>query len=254
MKNSVKIGMNKTGLGMAPRMAPEMLDQQDDPFKSFAQAEDDPMPDLTYKDIRQEYMQESGDIGTLPPPPTVKGMAISGFQKITARHPEVLIDKLGERMAFERTGSRLYESFILKCETAIPGESIDFLREIHADEVRHFLMLKEVMESLGADPTAITPCANVAGVASMGLLQVVNDPRTSVAQAALAILTAELVDNDGWEMLIELTEKAGLDEITSRFIEAREAEELHLAKIRSWLSEMNASNDVVEPSSTSMRH
>jgi rubrerythrin len=254
MKNTVKIGMNRTGLGMAPHMSPEMLDQQDDAFKAFAQAIDDPMPEQTYEDIKQDYIRESGVIGTLPPPPTVKGVVMSGFQKITLRHPEVLIDKLGERMAFERTGARLYEAFILKCETALPEPSIGFLREIHADELRHFTMLKEVLEELGADPTAVTPCANVAGVASAGLLQVVNDPRTSVPQAALAILTAELVDNDGWGMLIELTDKAGLDQITARFHQAKEAEERHLDTIRLWLSEMNDRNDVVEPTSPVFAH
>jgi hypothetical protein len=88
----------------------------------------------------------------------------------------------------------------------------------------------------------------------MGLLQVVNDPRTSVPQAALAILTAELVDNDGWGMLIALTDKAGLDQVTARFREAKEAEERHLDTIRLWLSEMNDRNDVVEPTSPVFAH
>lgn len=245
MKPSIQLGPNKTGLGMAPLQSTKLLDGQDDAFKSFAQADEDPMQELTFKEIRQEYLRESGTIGSLPPPMTVKGAAVTGFQKITGRHPEVLIDKLGERLAFERSGARLYESFIAKCEVALPKERLGFLQDIHADEVRHFRMLYEVIKELGADPTAITPCADVAGVASKGLIDVVNDPRTSVTQAAEAILIAELTDVDSWDLLIKLTEQAGLDAITERFREAQLAEERHLIQIREWLEQMIMANDVV---------
>jgi hypothetical protein len=55
-------------------------------------------------------------------------------------------------------------------------------------------------------------------------------------------------------MLIELTDKAGLDQITARFHQAKEAEERHLDTIRLWLSEMNDRNDVVEPTSPVFAH
>jgi hypothetical protein len=40
---------------------------------------------------------------------------------------------------------------------------------------------------------------------AMGLMQVLTDPKTSVAQALHAILVAEMPDNVAWEELIELT-------------------------------------------------
>ncbi len=245
MKESVYIGQNKTGLGVAPRFAREMLDNQDDEFKLIAQAEDDPFPTLTHEDIKQEYIREWGDIGSVPPPASLKGMAVSGIQKLTGGHPEVLIDKIGERLAFERSGARLYEAFILKCETVLPDSSLSFLHDIYIEEVRHFQLLNEAIKRLGGDPTAVTPCADVAAVIGKGLVAVVNDPRTNIAQSAHAVLAAELLDNDGWDMLIRLTDEAGLQDMRDDFQEAKEAEDRHLKEVRNWLTELVVSNKVV---------
>jgi hypothetical protein len=246
MKKSVQIGANKTGLAMAPIMSKELFDGEDDKFKPFAQAEEDPRKDQTYADIRQEYIRSSSGVGSVPAPLTVKGVATTTYQKLTGRHPEVLIDKLGERMAFERTGFRLYEAFIQKCQTVLPEESIDFLKKIQLDEFVHFQLVKEAITSLGGDPTAVTPCADVAGVASKGLIAVINDPRTSIAQCANALLIAELTDNEGWELLIELTRQAKLDQLYQQFSAAKASEERHLSEIRKWLKELVFENDVIE--------
>src|SRR5690606_24201770 len=105
-----------------------------------------------------------------------------------------------------RTGTRLYDALILKYEIlaenddmpALPtpldadGEDTSAtLRRIRAEEHEHFLMLSEVMRSLGGDPTAQTPCADATATASMGIMQVVTDPRTTFAQSLNALLIAE---------------------------------------------------------------
>jgi hypothetical protein len=91
------------------------------------------------------------------------------------------------------------------------------------------------MQELGGDPTAQTPCADVTGTASIGLLQVVTDPRTTLAQSLNAVLTAELTDNAGWELLSELAELAGQSQLSERFAEALAVEEQHLETVREWL-------------------
>lgn len=246
MKKSVQIGANKTGLGLAPKMAEELFDGADDQFKSFAQADEDIRPDISFADVKHDYTRSSGPVGTVPAPSSIKGAAVTGFQKITARHPEVFIDKLGERLAFERTGTRLYDAFIMKCETQLPEASIAFLRQIREEEMQHFLMLTETLKELGADPTAMTPCADVAAVASKGLIAVVNDPRTSIAQAAGAVLSAELIDNDGWDLLIELAANARMEDLRERFEAAKASEVRHLSEIREWLKELVLANDVIQ--------
>ena len=82
-----------------------------------------------------------------------------------------------------------------------------------------------------------SPCADVAGVTSMGILQVLTDPRSSLAQCLQAMLTAELTDNDGWQLLIKLADNLGYDDLKAEFETALEHEEEHLLNVRNWLSE-----------------
>src|SRR5690606_17104124 len=129
--------------------------------------------------------------------------------------------KLGERLAYERSGVRLYEAFIRKCEALQNGVSeslipLDELWEIRNEEEQHFLMLQDCIRQLGADPTAQTPDADVSGVASMGIMQVLTDPRTTLSQGLEALLSIELIDNAAWELLLELCEEMKLDEMAER--------------------------------------
>jgi ferritin-like metal-binding protein YciE len=94
------------------------------------------------------------------------------------------------------------------------------------------------MESLGADPTAETPDADVIGVASMGIQKVLNDPRTTMAQCLEMLLTLELTDNAAWELLIRLADEMGLKDASEQFQRALEQEKEHLMTVRSWLEEM----------------
>jgi hypothetical protein len=90
---------------------------------------------------------------------------------------------------------------------------------------------------IGGDPTVQSPCADVAGVASMGIMQVLTDPRTSITQCLQAMLVAELTDNDGWMLLIKLADNLGYVDMKAEFEAALQSEELHLQDVRAWLSE-----------------
>jgi bacterioferritin (cytochrome b1) len=65
-------------------------------------------------------------------------------------------------------------------------------------------------------------------------MQVLADPRTTVAQALHAILVAEMTDNAAWKELIELTTQIGNDDLVARFIKASESEMDHLEKVQAW--------------------
>jgi tRNA isopentenyl-2-thiomethyl-A-37 hydroxylase MiaE len=65
-------------------------------------------------------------------------------------------------------------------------------------------------------------------------MQVLTDPKTTVAQALHAILVAEMTDNAAWEELVELTTQAGNDDLVERFIKAHEEELEHLQKVQAW--------------------
>jgi rubrerythrin len=152
----------------------------------------------------------------------------------------VFLDLLGERLAFERTGTRIYEALMAKLEAADPhpaGPTRADLEEIRDEELEHFALLKQAIETLGADPTAMTPSADVIAVASHGLVEVVSDPRVTLTESLKAVLAAELVDNDSWLMLVDVAEGVGQDDLAQEFRRALAEEEDHLARVRTWLNE-----------------
>jgi ferritin-like protein len=174
-------------------------------------------------------------------PGTVKGLAQTAAKAVAGESVAVLVDKLGERLAFERTGARLYEALLAKLELgrnepgAPPREEV---LEIYSEERRHFELVHRSMEQLGADPTAQTPGADLAGVSSMGVLQIVCDPRTRFPECLQAVLQAEAVDREGWTLLVSLARGFGQDAMAAEFEIALANEEKHLQRVRRWLSEL----------------
>lgn len=231
MEPSVEMSAkNRTGIDMSPVDSQQMIDAAKTTPPSS------PGDETALAAVESSYIQEAEPVGSVPIPGTLKGAAQATLNKLAGKNPEVLIDKLGERLAFERTGTRLYDYFITKCQAAPAGSpvALDTLRRFREEEGRHFKLVAKALESLGADPTAQTPGADTIAVASSGVLQVLSDPRTSVAQSLEAILTAELVDHAGWELLIKLADKMGLDEMVTEFRTALAEEDDHLAQIRLW--------------------
>ena len=228
MKKQTPMGMNRTGIQMSPKQTQKMLEEADGAV--FTPGDESGMIQ-----VRTAYIRDAAPVGSVPPPGTAKGAVKAGVKALTGKKAHVLIDRLGERLAFERTGTRLYEAMMTKCRAAANGGGEEMLRDLEhycQEEAEHFHMLVGCLEKLGADPTVQTPAADVAGVESMGIMQVVTDPMTSVTQSLHAILAAELVDNDCWDELIKLSQQFGQDEMTQKFEQAREAEREHLDGIR----------------------
>lgn len=251
------MGNNRTGAAINPRDVTRMLEAVDELSPQV------PISTAPIEAERLRYIVEADAIGSIPPPASmVKGSVKKGIALLNGVSPSLFMDKIGERIAFERTGTRLYDALISKYQTLaeaggeeLPsldrvalqddeGETIqsgageiplETLRRIRSEEHGHFLMLCEVMTQLGGDPTAQTPCADVVGTATMGVLQVVTDPRTTLAQCLNAALVAELADTASWELLGDLAAKAGQTELAERFTEAMVAEEQHVMAVRSWL-------------------
>lgn len=232
MKNATKMGSNRTGLQMSPLDAKRLLEN------TAMTTPPSGGPDLLMA-LRGDYIDEAGVVGTVPPPGTVTGVVKSGAEMLTGDRPQVLIDKLGERLAFERGGTRLYDALLAKCgggAAALDAEvPLDVLERFRNEEAAHALMIAAALEKLGADPTAMTPCADLVGVESQGLMQAITDPRTTLSQSLHAMLVAELADHQGWQLLIALAEQMGHDGLAHDCRTAFEEEERHLASIRAWV-------------------
>jgi bacterioferritin (cytochrome b1) len=226
---TVTVG-NRTGIQTSPEMAQELIAGA---AAATPSSNGGPEAIAAY---RGEYIQEGFPVGSLPLLPASMEAQAGEDEAGTA----VLLDKLSERLAFERMGTRLYEALINKVAIlgeSSPGPTLAELQQIRDEELQHFLLLKRAITTLGGDPTVQSPCADIAGVASLGILQVLTDPRTNVTQCLQAMLTAELTDNDGWRMLINLSDTLGYAEMAGEFQNALENEEQHLANVRGWLSE-----------------
>ena len=237
LKDKVAV-MNRTGMGMSPVDGEHMLQGARDGVPSTAGS------GAGMTTVREQYIAERTGIGSMPPPTTLKGAAKAAVALAQNQRPNVFLDRLGERLAFERTGVRLYDallSHISVLQDKTLGPTPQELRTLREEEHRHFELLRNTIETLGADPTVQTPAADAVSVETMGILQILTDPRSSRSACLHAILVVELADNDGWKMLIEMARGLGHEDIVARFEQAAREEEQHLQKVRGWYSaQMNA--------------
>lgn len=149
-----------------------------------------------------------------------------------------LLDRLGARMQFERTGARLYDALISKLDaygSFDGGPSRQELLQIRDQELSHALLTQELVASNGGDPTAIMPGANLQATASQGIACALLDPRTSLIDCLEAMLIIELIDQDSWSMLARTAEPHGDAAMIDKIMQAQKVELEHLAKLRGWL-------------------
>lgn len=233
MQNTTKMGLNYTGAQMSPKdteaqvkAAQEILPDVPGGPEKIAQA-------------RTLEATQADPLGSVPIPGSAKGMLKTALNKLVGVSPEVLIDKLGERLAFERGGVRLYDALLAKAQAVdtLDKSVLQTLQHFREEEAEHLSLVKAAMEKLGADPTAMTPCADVVGCVNMGVMDTITDPRTNFAQCLNALLTAELTDNAGWELLIDLANASGQSDIAESFGKALSQEQVHMETVKQLLSQ-----------------
>ena len=165
MKDTMTIGMNRTGVATAPRLAKELFQVEAMTVPSARGDESE------LAKVRADFASED-NVGSVPPPLTPKGLAKTVMQAMRGEKGAALVDKLGERLAFERQGTRLYEGIMAK--HAIYGSwpggpTHGELVTIRDEEKLHFELLVRALRELGGDPTAMTPSADVSAVIGRGI-------------------------------------------------------------------------------------
>lgn len=227
------LGINRTGIALSPLDGPATVEGANAGLPSSVGSA------RAIAERRVAAAHGAEPVGHMPPPATVRGVAQTALGMLQGHKPAVLLDKLGERLAFERTGVRLFDGLLAKFEASGSwrgGPTVEELVRFREHELEHLTLMKEALEGLGADPTAITPSADIAGVEGLGVLQVITDPRTTLAQALHAHLIAELADVAGWELLISLTEGLGHEPLIARMRDALAKEVLHRESVQRWLA------------------
>jgi ferritin-like protein len=143
-------------------------------------------------------------------------------------HRDRLIDKLVERWVFERSIVNIY-SLARKRLAQLPGAPpiAERLDEIARQEQLHVEMLEALLDVLGRAPRDMdaTPAVNVAATQAAGLQELLRGREHDIEQVLEVLLSAEVLDGTGWELLIDLGRAADLDEEWMRSFRAAEREE-----------------------------
>ena len=157
------------------------------------------------------------------------------MKMLAKKNPEKVIDVLNERLAFERGGVKLYDKMIERVRASNERAITKMLGQLteHRDqEKEHEEWLEAQIRGLGGDANASTDKSRLVETESKGIEQVILGGQASLPQMFHALLAAELVDNAGWDLLVELADEAEDDEAKKAFKRRLHEEEEHLVFAR----------------------
>jgi hypothetical protein len=212
MQKPTDTGINRTGIATSPI----------DSIRTERGAEEahtaGPLDGRALIDERARWARDAGPLGTVPPPATVKGVLKVAVEKLRGHKPTVLIAKL-------------------EAADPHPGGPMRVDLEVIRDaEHRHVAVLRDALLQLGADPTAMTPGADLIAVSGLGWIQAMTDPRTTLNQCLDILLLVELGDRGAWELLIGLTRQLDFEDLARQFEAALAQEEQHVSRVRGWVT------------------
>jgi bacterioferritin (cytochrome b1) len=164
------------------------------------------------------------------------------MRKLADRHRDKVIDLLNERLVFERSGVKLYDKILSEMKQA----NDPLLHRMHPEmkkhrdqEKEHEEWLEDQIRNLGGDAHAQTEHSKLIVAESSGIEGVVlrgEGNGNALPHLFHALLTAELVDNAGWELLLELADRADDDDARRELRKRLHEEEDHLYLIRRTVS------------------
>lgn len=156
------------------------------------------------------------------------------MEKLSTKNRAKLIDYLTERLSFERSGVQLYERIIEKMRGSRVQEfqaMLPQLEEYRDEERDHEQWLAGQIAALGGDARAESEMSRLVKEEWRGVEEVVLHD-TQIPHLLHALLVAELMDNAGWEILMELADGAGDREAKRQFKKRYQEEEDHLSFAR----------------------
>jgi len=158
--------------------------------------------------------------------------------KLQDNNLDPLIDLMTERLTFERAGVKLYDKILDALEQA-DGRfrgMLPKMQQFRDEEKDHEEWLEEKIRALGGDAHGRTPKAELTEAESEGIGKVVLEEEHEVPELFHALLAAELVDNAGWTLLVELADQADDSEARREFEKRMREEEDHLMFVREAVS------------------
>ncbi len=156
------------------------------------------------------------------------------MEKLANHDVSKIIDVLNERLAFERAGVKLYDR-ILEVMKGMGDENVArMLPEMqrHCDEEKeHEEWLEAQSRALGGNAHAETERSRLITRESKGIEEVVMSD-AELPHLMHALLAAELVDNAGWDLLVQIADEAGDHSAKREFKKRLHEEEDHLLFVR----------------------
>jgi bacterioferritin (cytochrome b1) len=157
------------------------------------------------------------------------------MEKLANYNREKILDLLIARLTFERAGVKLYDSVIAKIQTQ--GDPtvlrmLDRLREHRDEEKEHEEWLEEQVRFLGGDAHGTSEMAQLEQRESQGIEDIILDGDNDAMHFFHALLAAELADNAGWDLLVELADRAGDRDARKAFKKRLHQEMEHLVFVR----------------------
>ncbi|HEY3447168.1 MAG TPA: ferritin-like domain-containing protein [Myxococcales bacterium] len=160
------------------------------------------------------------------------------MKKFAEKNLERALDLLNERLVFERSGVAFYDK-ILEVMAASKDagilQMIPQMKEHRDQEKEHEEWLEEQIRALGGDAHAETERSRLVTLEAEGIKEVI-DVDFGLPHLFHALLQAELSDNAGWQLLLELADEAGDDEAREAFRTRLHHEDEHLRMMREAVS------------------
>ncbi len=169
------------------------------------------------------------------------------MEKLAQKNREKVIDLLCERLAFERSGVKLYDKILTEMKASQNPQITKMLEPMqeHRDqEKEHEEWLEAQIRSLGADDKKPTEMSRLVTKESQGIEEVVLKGTGQIAHLFHALLAAELVDNAGWDLLVQLADEADDSKARREFKKRLHEEEEHLILMREAMKKLSA-NEVL---------
>jgi bacterioferritin (cytochrome b1) len=155
--------------------------------------------------------------------------------QLGSKNKDKALDLLNERCAFERTGVKLYDAIIAKMRKSTDGQPaglLDQMQEHRDQEKEHEEWLEQEIRSLGGNPHAETDKVRLVETESKGITEVILDGDPDIVHLFHALLLAELADNAGWDLLVQLADQAGDKRSKREFEQRLHDEQEHLVLVK----------------------
>ena len=164
------------------------------------------------------------------------------MDKLAQKNKDKVIDMLSERLQFERSGVKLYDAVIQKMQSSrepVVAKMLDQMQEHRDQEKEHEEWLEECIRQLGGDDKQLSEKAKLVQRESKGIEEVIQRD-AEIPHLFHALLAAELVDNAGWDLLVQIADECDDTKAKRDFKKRLHEEEEHLILIREAMKKLSA--------------